>query len=344
MSTSHEMVLIQLETEDGEVGIGEATISGQPPADDLGPAAIARFVNGGFRQRVVGEPLSCLLERIWTMSGEPLLREAAAGIDTAAWDLQTRDAGTAPSLYRRGTSHGIPVNATVGIREPEPAAEAAQAAVKRGFRTVKLKVAQGDTAEDVRRVALVRKRIGPDVALRVDANGAWDVPTAIGAIEALAPYGIEYVEQPTQDVADMAAVRRAVSVPIAADEAVRILADVHQVLEAEAADVLVVKPLMVGGITPAIAIVKSALDAGKRVVVTSSIDSGVGVAAALQVAALLPEPIPACGLATLDLLEDDLLLSTLAVENGHMTLPPGRGLGVTLDEEAIERYRLEEAR
>ncbi len=143
----------------------------------------------------------------------------------------------------------------------------------------------------------------------------------------------------------MRAVREGTGVRVAADEAVTDAGAARSVLEARGADVLVVKPLVLGGITPSLEVIRLALERGASVVVTTTLDAGVGVAAALHLAAALPEGSPAQGLATAHLLTSDLLAAPLVVERGEMRLPAGVGLGVTLDREALEQYavRLEEA-
>ncbi|MCL4368789.1 MAG: hypothetical protein M1337_06445, partial [Actinobacteria bacterium] len=144
------------------------------------------------------------------------------------------------------------------------------------------------------------------------------------------------------DLAGMARVRSAVGIPIAADEAVGRLEQARRVVAAKAADVLVVKPMLAGGLRPAREIIALAQAAGLGVLVTTTIDSGVGVAAALHLATTLPgpegTPTLACGLATGRLLVGDLISRPWRVRDGAMRLPAGPGLGVTLDEQQLVRY------
>jgi O-succinylbenzoate synthase len=189
-------------------------------------------------------------------------------------------------------------------------------------------------------VAAVRDAAGPRVALRIDANGAWDVDTAIAMINAMEPYGIELVEQPVAaaDVAGLRRVRDAVSVPVAADEAVTDAASAERLLAEGAADVLVVKPAVVGGLREARRIIELASVYGADAVVTSAFEAGPGVAAALHLAATLPRPARACGLATLELLADDLIERGPPVVDGRMVVPSGAGAGVTIDRAALARH------
>lgn len=200
----------------------------------------------------------------------------------------------------------VPVNATV----PAVGPEAAAAIVRNsgGCTTVKVKVAQQgqDLQQDLDRVAAVRAELGPGGKIRVDANGAWDVDEALRALRALnrAAGGLEYAEQPVASVADLALVRRKSKVLIAADESIRRAADPAAVVRAEAADVLVLKVQPLGGVHAALELAE---ELGLPVVVSSAVESSVGLAAGLALAAALPELPFACGLATGQLLQSDVV-------------------------------------
>ncbi|MFC5677363.1 o-succinylbenzoate synthase [Aeromicrobium endophyticum] len=214
----------------------------------------------------------------------------------------------------------VPVNCTV----PAVGAEQAAAIVRRsGCGTAKVKVAEkGQTlADDIERVEAVRDAIGPRGRVRVDANGAWTVDQAVSAIAALnlAAHGLEYVEQPCASVEQLAAVRRRVGVPIAADESIRRAADPFRVVELEAADIAVLKVAPLGGVH---ACLRIAEQIGLPVVVSSAVDTSVGLAAGLALAAALPELPYACGLATTSLLDGDVVASPLVPVGG--SLPVGR--------------------
>ena len=258
-----------------------------------------------------------------------------------------------PAVLAAGGA-GVGVNATLPGLDPLTTAMAARLAVAAGYRTLKLKAgARESLGELVVRVASVRDAVGEDIALRLDANGTWTLDEATARLEALAPYGLAYVEQPMAPAAldDAAELRRrvGVAVRVAADEAVASLADARLLLEAGAADVLVVKPGRVGGPVVVAEIASLAAGHGVPVVISSMFETGVGLAAGLRCAALLPDVPgwPAAerdhGLATADLLEDDLLVEPLAVDRGRMRVPEGPGsggLGVTLDEAAVARYEV----
>ena len=246
---------------------------------------------------------------------------------------------------------GVPVNGTIAFGGPREGAEAARQAIEAGFTTLKLKAgAERETDALVERIRAIRAAVGPDVRLRLDVNGAWDLPTAEERLEAVARFGIEYAEQPlpADDVAGMAELRRLVRVPVAADEAADSPGAVRALLAADAVDVLVVKPARVGGPAAVAEIAERAARRGVPVVVSTLFETGMGIAAALAAAAALPAvsgarvPGPlAHGLATAGLLEHDLLVAPLVVEDGRMRAPGGPGtggLGVALDDRAVRRF------
>ncbi|CUR54504.1 o-succinylbenzoate synthase [metagenome] len=232
---------------------------------------------------------------------EPWLRcaeEAAAG----DWPAPVRDR--------------IPVNVTIPAVGPEQAHAIALAG---GCATAKIKVAEPgqSLADDEARVEAVRAALGPAARLRVDANGGWDLDEAVRAIRLLdaAAGGLEYVEQPCGSVEDLAAVRRAVQVPIAADESIRRAADPYRVRDLEAADIAVLKVQPLGGVR---ACLRIAEDIGLPVVVSSALETSVGIAAGVALAAALPELPYACGLATVQLLTADPVTASLLPDAGWL--------------------------
>jgi O-succinylbenzoate synthase len=211
----------------------------------------------------------------------------------------------------------IPVNCTVPAVQPDVAG----AIVKRsgGCRTAKVKVAERgqDIAADIARVEAVADALGPGGRVRVDANGGWPVDAAVSAIRALdrAAGGLEYVEQPCASVEELAAVRRLVDVPVAADESIRRADDPMRVRRLEAADVAVLKVQPLGGVHACLLVAERI---GLPVVVSSALESSVGLAAGLALAAALPELPYACGLNTLPLLDADLCEDPPAVVDGSL--------------------------
>jgi O-succinylbenzoate synthase len=235
---------------------------------------------------------------------EPWLRcaeEAAAG----AWPAPVR--------------HRVPVNVTVPAVGPERAHEIVLAG---GCRTAKVKVAEPgqSLAQEEARLEAVRDALdalGPGGRIRVDANGGWSVDEAVAAIGRLerAAGGLEYAEQPVASVEDLALVRRRVSVPVAADESIRRAEDPYRVRELDAADIAVLKVQPLGGVRACLEIAERI---GLPVVVSSALETSVGIAAGVALAAALPELPYACGLATVQLLTGDVVDDSLLPVDGAL--------------------------
>lgn len=233
----------------------------------------------------------------------------------------------------------IPVNATV----PAVAAASVPSVLARfdGCRTAKVKVAEPGQrpADDVARVRAVREAMGPEGRVRIDANGAWNVDEAERALHALAEYDLEYAEQPCATVEELAELRRRVKymgIPIAADESVRKAADPLAVARAGAADLLVIKAQPLGGVRRALAIVA---EAGLPAVVSSALDTSVGLSMGSALAAALPELDYDCGLGTASLFTADVAAPSLRPAGG--VLPVGR---VTADPSLLTRHAASDER
>jgi O-succinylbenzoate synthase len=234
----------------------------------------------------------------------------------------------------------VPVNVTVPAVDPDRAAAIVRDS--QGCRTAKVKVAEaGQTgAEDLARVEAVRDALGPGGSVRVDANGLWDVETAVRMMRLLdhAAGGLEYVEQPCRTVEELAAVRRRVDVPVAADESIRRADDPLRVARLEAADVAVLKVAPLGGVA---ACLRIAEQIGLPVVVSSALESSVGLAAGLALAAALPELPYACGLATLALLDGDVTSAPFVVVDGELAVrrpEPDLVAAVLADSDSTQRW------
>lgn len=214
----------------------------------------------------------------------------------------------------------VPVNVTVPAVDPEAAARIARDSC---CRTAKVKVAEAGQglADDVARVEAVRDALGPGGRIRVDANAAWSVDEAERAIVRLdrAAGGLEYVEQPCRTLEELAAVRRRVDVPIAADESIRRAVDPFTVRVAEAADIAVIKVAPLGGVRRALEVARTC---GLPCVVSSAVDTSIGLAAGVALAAALPELPYACGLGTGALLARDVSADPLLPVAGAVPVRP----------------------
>ena len=214
----------------------------------------------------------------------------------------------------------IPVNVII----PEvPATQAALMTTASGCRTAKVKVGgYGSTLQDAARVEAVAGALGPGGKIRVDANGAWDVDDAVRALTELELAarrggldGLEYAEQPCATVPDLAALRRRIDTPIAADESVRLPGDADAVIAAHAADIIVLKVAPLGGVRACLEIAERC---GLPVVVSSAMESSVGLAAGIALARALPDLPYACGLGTSLLLATDTVSDPLVPVDGFL--------------------------
>ena len=208
----------------------------------------------------------------------------------------------------------IPVNVTVPAVGPE---QAHAIVAGSGCRTAKVKVAERGQPlrADTARVEAVRDALGSGGAIRVDANGAWDVGQAQRALRALGRFGLEYAEQPCATLGELAELRRRVDVPLAADESIRRAEDPLTVRATGSCDIVVLKAQPLGGVRAALAVAEAC---GLPVVVSSAVETSVGLAAGVAFAAALPELRYACGLATMSLLDGDVTAAPLAEQAGML--------------------------
>jgi L-Ala-D/L-Glu epimerase len=339
-SRFREGFLLRLTTDTGHTGWGEIS---PLPEFDGSTIPLALLALREWSPGLIGASVETLAEQVTALAaGRIGVAPVLCGFDVAALDVIARQRGTSVATLLGGVARtAVAVNATIGTVEPAQTVASARDAVARGFSCVKLKVGTARTiGEEVERVASVRQAIGENVRLRLDANGAWSPRQAIEIIQALAEFRLELIEQPVpaNDIDGLRSVRLSVPVPVAADEAVATLEQAKRVIECEAADILVVKPMVAGGLRPARRIVDLASRVGLGLIVTTTIDMGVGAAASLHLAATLAEPALACGLATGPLLTSDLLVNPLPVECGTMTIPGETGLGVTVRLDELARH------
>jgi O-succinylbenzoate synthase len=297
--------------------------------------------------RVVSLPLTTRFRGITTR--EAVLFEGPEGwtefspfveysdAEAATWLAAAIDFGWNPTPA--ALRDHITVNATL----PAVDVSAVEGVLARfpGCRTIKIKVAEpgGLLAEDVARVARVRELLGPDGRIRVDANGAWNMDEAETAIHAFAPYDLEYVEQPCGSVEELTEIRSRVKymdIPIAADESVRKADDPLEVARAGAADILVIKAQPLGGIPAALSIVAAA---GLPVVISSALDTSVGLSMGAHLAAALPELTLDCGLGTAALLAADVTDTPLLPVDGTIPVRRVEVSAALLDEYAADAER-----
>ncbi len=329
-----EMVLLRVRDGDGVVGLGEAV-----------PLAL----RGGVSLTEVVRELEDWGEHRETQA---LSAPARCAIETALMDLRGRRIGKDAGEGER--DEAVECNATLVAGPPDAVAAEAERWAREGFTTFKLKLGAESAKShleddfsrtrcsgDVEQVRAVREALGAEVRIRVDANEAWDLETAKATLAALEPLEIELAEQPVAGLEAMAALAASTSIPLAADESVATLAEAEEAVALGACAYTGIKLSKVGGPEEALAIA-DVLPA----YVASALDGPVGIAAAAQVALSLaetehPERLHlAHGLATQRLFASTIAAVECVLRDGMLHLPPGPGLGVEIDEEALQAHRI----
>ncbi|MSX02441.1 MAG: hypothetical protein F2813_04680 [Actinobacteria bacterium] len=313
-----DLLLVCLEGEHGLVGWGEAA-----PLEPYDGVTIDRcrtaleLQTAALRAAPKSATGAELLELARSADDLP---QAMAAIDTALWDLAgQRDGVPLAELLSRDPSRKVPVNGVIGAETPVIAAQLASDLVAAGFTTLKVKVG---TDDDIERLEAVRVAVGPRIALRIDANGAWSLAEARARLAAMEPFGIEIAEEPVSGVDALRELAQSTSTPIAADETSGLIG----ALAAAPTQYVCLKLGRAGGISALLAQAALVRSSGGEVYVASMLDGPVGIAAAVHAAAALRITTP-CGLATLDRF-DGVDGGLLAPTGGEITVPLGAGLGV----------------
>lgn len=337
--------VVRVTASDGSVGLGNIDpspgYSKETIEDNL------RVLETQLAPAVVGlDPANIhrVLEKIEPVVAEFL--DAKAAIEMACVDLAARVAGMAVHTYLGGAiKERLHFNAWIGIVSPSEAAQETMNWKNRGFRSAKIKVG-GNIEADRDRVKAVREAVGPDFHLRIDANAGYDADTSIKLARMVAPFKLQLFEQPVpaDDIAGMARVRReanAAGVPVMADESVLDHASLIRIIKLEAADIVKVKVMKQGGFLNTRRMIATAEAAGIRCVVGHGFGLGINTMAEIMLAATSNNVID--GLECVGPLKtsDDIVTAKLDLTSGSIPLPGGAGLGVTLDEAKLEKYRFD---
>ncbi|MDE0607516.1 MAG: o-succinylbenzoate synthase [Acidimicrobiaceae bacterium] len=314
-------------------GWGEAAPLPGWSRESLGDCRKALGFVAGRLGRLEGVDDPRVAETLKELEARPCVRAAVLG---ALLDLAAKGDGvTVASLLSNQFAaapkdkllRSVSVNGLISDGEPSGVAAAAEDLVAGGISAIKLKVAAADPQTDVARVSAARSAIGDDVDLRLDANGGWDVDTAVSTLREMADFNVAFCEEPTTGIEQIAAVGASGVAPVAVDESAGNLGEIAAALRTNTIKVVIVKPQALGGSDFAMAATALAEDFGATAVVTTMIDSAVGVAHAahLAVAAL---PLEVHGLATSTLLVDDVG-PRITLKRGRLHLPQTPGLGVS---------------
>jgi len=342
--TVSPFLLVKVHTDAGLTGLGEASCTPRWSGEDQFTGA--HLIRTYLEPLLIGEnPLAVeqLAQKFRLAFAGNYFTKAA--VEMALWDIAGKAAGKPVyELLGGKVREFVPTKWSVSGVDPEPAAEIAKWAIEQGFQAMKVKVGI-DPDGDVARVRAVREVIGPRIRLGVDANGGWTPEQAVATIARLYEFGIYFAEQPVspEDVAQMAEVRKQIRVPVVADESIYTLQDAMTLARLGAADVFSIYVGKAGGICPAKRIAEFAESARLKCTVGSNLELGVGSAAMVHLAmatrGITAEEFP-CDIIGPFCYEDDIVREPLLITPGNAIPNDKPGLGVELDDEKIERYRV----
>jgi o-succinylbenzoate synthase len=339
LSNRRKGIIISAKTDDGFSGIGEispldafsreslpqARRSAQHMADYLDdaevpaePEAMAQVI--GHLEDEFSAPPSVLF-----------------GFEMLLGDLAGKKAGLSLSRwFSSNASRDVAVNAIL-TGPPEDIQRQLVTKTAKDFRVYKIKIDARGIKPALEKIKAVRNSVADDVMIRLDLNRGLDFEDAVGLLNQIKEFGIEYVEEPLKEptTQGLTALREKTGLRIALDETVAETEKFYDLLNSKACDVIVVKPMVLGGINKSIKVSKISAEQGLKTVITSTLESGIGVAACLHVAAMLGDHILPCGLDTLDLFQDSIINENLPIVSGHMNVPEIPGLGVSLREALI---------
>lgn len=339
---TQKSAIVRLTGADGSVGLGNIdpspgysveTIEQSLDALKFSLAGVVRGLDAANPHRVV-EAMDATLEGYL---------DAKAAIEMACVDLTARRLRIAVHEYLGGAVvERVRFNAWIGIVPPDEAATEARKWFDRGFRSAKIKVG-GGIAADRDRLQAVRAAVGPEMKLRADANAGYSVDDAIALARLLEPLELQLLEQPVAaaDLAGMAKVRNAIGIPVMADESITDHASLVDVIRTGCADIVKLKVMKQGGFLRCRRMLETAAAAGMDVVIGHGFGLGVNTVAEIMLAATSRAVLP--GLECVGPLKtsDDIVTQKLDLTGGECALPGGPGLGVTLDDEKVRKYRFD---
>jgi muconate cycloisomerase len=339
---------VRVETRGGLVGWGEAACLGGPTWSEESVESVQATIERYLAPWLVGrdadaiEPIRREMAR--RVQGNPFAR---AAVEMALWDVNGRALGVPVHRLLGGRVRDrVPLSWSLAVTSPEAEIEEAREKTALGHRIFKIKTAAHPVAHDVERVRRIREAVGPDVALRVDANQGWDRPTALAAIRALEPHGLDFVEQPVPrwDLDGMAEIARRVSVPIMADESCASPHDALAIARLGGVSILALKVTKSAGLLGAMAVARIAEAAGMTCYVGCMIETSLGTAAYLHVALAAAPVTWGCELFGPLLLKADVVRRPVQYADGAILALDGPGLGVEIDETALKNWTRHEGR
>lgn len=242
------------------------------------------------------------------------------GIEQALFNLICKKTNISLNeLLNVSSNSEILVNAVIGFLPPFESVKVCSVLLKEGFKTIKIKVGRDNFEDDVKVIKSIRDELGYDFKIRIDANGNWNLKNAILILNSLEKYNIEYVEQPVNSIEDFIRLKQETKIPLAADESIRTFEDAEKFINKGAADVLIIKPMMLGGLLTTLKIIELCEKNKMDVVITSSFESSLGRAFAIFAASTVKNKI-AHGLGTAKYFTKDIFPDPYPINNGKIIL------------------------
>ena len=336
-------VLVQLQTDGGIEGLGEAATLGGPGWSEESEESIKITIDKYLAPQLIGEDprqIESLRKKMKTAVRGNMFAKAA--IEMSLFDVVGKAYGI-PSYNLLGglVRSEIPLSWTLAIGDPDKEIDDAKKMIEQnGHFIFKIKVGGEPAQQDVMRVKRIKEALGDQVSLRIDVNQGWDRATAVRAVKQLEECGLAFIEQPVPswDIDGMSSVARSVSTPIMADESLATLHDATILVQKEAASVFGLKVTKAGGLLGCKQLASIAEGAGLNCYVGCMIETGIGTAAYLHLAASTPNVTYGCELFGPLLLKDDIVQEKTKYSKGHIVVTDKPGLGVTLDKEKLEKY------
>ena len=320
--------VVKIATSEGIIGMGEAA-----PLTGFGMESLAetRSALSEMSKLLAGRSIEQIDDVVAMLLPFAKTPAAKHGVELALLDLLAQSNQQSLAVYLNPLARDrVEVNAVIGAVNMAISIEQTQKILQQGYKCIKVKVGARSFEQDLQVLTAIRSVASDRIRVRIDANQAWSVDRAIDNLRQLEQLNIEYVEQPIAawNLEGMAKVRASTNITIAADESVTNLEQLDRVIANRSADVIILKPMAMGGILTARRAAYIAFAAGLDVVITTTIDGSIARLGALHLAASLPEITRACGLATGDLLVKDLPYITPQPEQGFLKLPILTGLGL----------------
>ncbi len=315
--TERRGFIISLRSNSGMTGTGDAA-----PFPEFGSEAYEddeKFLSRLSLQLSIdlNNTIKSINDNLSSIESHPALRH---GIEQALLSLICNEEKISLNALVNKTSNPIiPVNGAIGFLPGEKSVEKAADLIRQGFRTLKIKVGRDDFGEDYSVIESIRKHLKGSYNLRIDANGKWSFDDAVNHLQQLEKFNIEYAEQPVNDLQDFIQLKQKTIIPLAPDESIRSVQDAKSFIERKAADYLILKPMMTGGLLPVLEIIEMAEQNNVRVVITSSFESAIGRSYAVFIASLI-DSITAHGLSTGSFIEKDITDDPFPVTNGAIYL------------------------